>query len=40
VRLRKDTPPLAPPQVEAILAQLPFSAGKPRGVLSRLFAGR
>jgi len=40
VRLRKDTPPLAPPQVEAILAQLPFAAGKPRGVLSRLFAGR
>ncbi len=40
VRLRKDTPQLSPPQVEAILAQLPFAAGKPRGVLSRLFAGR
>ncbi len=40
VRLRKDTPQLSPPQVEAVLAQLPFAAGKPRGVLSRLFAGR
>jgi len=40
VRLRKDTSRLAPPQVEAILAQLPFAAGKPRGVFSRLFAGR
>ncbi len=40
VRLRKDTSQLAPPQVEAILAQLPFAAGKPRGLLSRLFAGR
>jgi hypothetical protein len=40
VRLRKDTSRLAPPQVEAILAQLPFASGKPRGVLSRLFAGR
>jgi len=40
VRLRKDTSLLAPPQVEAILAQLPFAAGKPRGVFSRLFAGR
>ena len=40
VRLRKDTLQLSPPQVEAILAQLPFAAGKPRGVLSRLFAGR
>jgi len=40
VRLRKDTSRLAPPQVEAILAQLPFAAGKPRGALSRLFAGR
>jgi len=39
-RLRKDTSQLTPPQVEAILAQLPFAAGKPRGVLSRLFAGR
>jgi len=40
VRLRKDTPPLALPQIEAILAQLPLAAGRPRGVLSRLFAGR
>jgi hypothetical protein len=40
IRLRKDTPPLAPPQVDAILAQLPLAAGNPRGVLSRLFAGR
>jgi len=40
VRLRKDTSRLALPQVEAILAELPFAAGKPRGVLSRLFAGR
>jgi len=40
VRLRKDTPPLALPQVEAILAQLPLAAGRQRGVLSRLFAGR
>lgn len=39
-RLRKDRSLLSPPQVEAILAQLPFAAGKPRGVLSRLFAGR
>ncbi len=40
VRLRKDVAALAAPQVEAILAQLPFAAGKPRGVFSRLFAGR
>jgi len=40
VRLRKDTSQITPPQVEAILVQLPFAAGKPRGVLSRLFAGR
>jgi hypothetical protein len=40
VRLRKDTPPLDLPQVEAILAQLPLAPGKPRGMLSRLFAGR
>jgi hypothetical protein len=40
VRLRVDVPPLPEPQVEAILARLPFAAGKPRGVLSRLFAGR
>ena len=40
VRLRKDTSRLAAPQIEAILAQLPLAAGKPRGVLSRLFAGR
>ena len=40
VRLRKDTPPLSPGQVQAILAQLPVGPGKPRGVFSRLFAGR
>lgn len=40
IRLRKDVPPLSEPQVEAILAQLPIAAGKPRGTLSRLFAGR
>jgi len=40
VRFRKDVPPLSEPQVTTILAQLPFAAGKPRGVLSRLFAGR
>ncbi|MFZ3214125.1 MAG: hypothetical protein WA188_21670 [Terriglobales bacterium] len=40
VRLRKDTSRLAAPQIGAILAQLPLAAGKPRGVLSRLFAGR
>jgi len=39
VRLRKDVSGLAAPQVEAILAQLPFTAAKPRGVLFRLFAG-
>lgn len=39
VRLRKDTPPLPPEQVETILAQLPLAAAKPRGTLSRLFAG-
>jgi hypothetical protein len=39
-RLRKETTAVAPPQVEAILAQLPFAAGKPRGMLSRLFASR
>jgi len=39
-RLRKDTLPLPPEQVEAILAQLPLAPGKSRGVLSRLFAGR
>ena len=38
VRLRKDVLPLSEPQVEAILAQLPFAAAKPRGTLSRLFA--
>jgi len=40
VRLRKDTPPLAPPQVQAILAQLQLAPAKSRGVLSRLLAGR
>ncbi len=40
VRLRKDVTALAAPQVEAILRELPFAAAKPRGVLSRLFAGR
>ena len=40
VRLRKDVPPLSEPQVEAVLAKLPVAAGKPRGTLSRLFAGR
>jgi len=40
VRLRKDVNEMPAPQVEAILAQLPFLAGKPRGVLSRLLAGR
>lgn len=40
IRLRKDEPALAAPQVEAILAKLPCGAAKPRGMLSRLFAGR
>ena len=40
VRLRKETSQLSPPQVEAILVQFPFAGGKPRGMLSRLFAGR
>ncbi len=40
VRFRKDVPPLSQPAAEAILAQLPFAAGKPRGVLSRLLSGR
>jgi len=40
VRLRKDVNETPAPQVEAILTQLPFLAGKPRGVLSRLLAGR
>jgi AcrR family transcriptional regulator len=40
VRFRKDVPPLPEPQVEAILARLPFAAGKPRSALSRWFAGR
>ena len=40
VRLRKDVNEMPAPQVEAILAQFPFLAGKPRGVLSRLLAGR
>jgi hypothetical protein len=40
VRLREDVPPLSGPQVATILAQLPVVAGKPRSVLSRLFAGR
>ena len=40
VRFRKDVPPLPAPQVEAILAHLPFAAGKPRSAFSRLFAGR
>jgi hypothetical protein len=40
VRLRKDVTVLATPQIDAILAQLPLAAAKPRGALSRLFAGR
>ncbi len=40
VRLRKDVTALAAPEVEAILAQLPFAAAQSRGVVSRLFAGR
>jgi len=40
VRLRKDVPPLSESQIEAVLAQLPVAADKPRGTLSRLFAGR
>jgi len=40
IRLCKDVPPLSEPQVEAILAQLPVAAGKRRGTLSRLLAGR
>jgi hypothetical protein len=40
IRLRKDVTALAAPQVEAILAQLPLATAKPRGALSRLFAGR
>jgi len=37
VRLRKDVSPLREPEVEAILAQLPFVSDRRRGVLSRLF---
>jgi hypothetical protein len=40
VRLRKDTPPSAPEQVEAILVRLPSAASRPRRLLSRLLAGR
>jgi len=40
VHLRKDVPSLSQPKAEGILAQLPLAAGKPRGVLSRLFASR
>jgi hypothetical protein len=40
VRLRKDVAGLAAPEVEAMLARLPLAAAKPRGMLSRLFAGR
>lgn len=40
IRLRKDVPRLAPDKVETILAQLTCGAGKPRGMLSRLFASR
>lgn len=40
IRLRKDVPGLAPPEVEAILAQLPFVTAKSGGLLSRLFAAR
>ncbi len=40
IRLRKDVPQLPATDVEAILGQLACGAGKPRGVLSRLFAGR
>jgi hypothetical protein len=37
VRLRKDVSPLHEPEVEAILAQLPFVSDRRRGVFSRLF---
>jgi hypothetical protein len=39
IRLRKDVTALPAPQVETILRELPFAAAKPRGTLSRLFAG-
>jgi hypothetical protein len=40
IRLRKDVPELPATDVAAILAQLTCGAGKPGGVLSRLFASR
>jgi hypothetical protein len=40
VRLRKDVAALPEPEVDAILARLPFVSAKRSGVLSRLFAGR
>ena len=40
IRLRKDTPRLPENEVDAILSQLACGASKPRGMLSRLFAGR
>lgn len=40
IRLRKDGIALPASEVEAILAQLTCGAGKSRGVLARLFAGR
>ena len=40
IRLRKDVPPLADAQVEAILAQLGIAPANPRTIFSKLFATR